>query len=311
MPRTAKTPEAQAKTAVQQISDHQQTVTEKSLWTGSAATYREAFKEAAKFMRATYNEPLTRLTAERAQAYLETRAEAVKQKTLDRDRLGMNKLLHAQGKLPAGENLPHLRSEHPSIEKCRAYDPKYVPKIAEHQVAKNGLSTLIAHAAGLRAHELLTLRKFGEDARLIPTYRPEKTTPDINARKWLGRDGERYIVQGKGGHVRTVLIPTHLAKQLEARRLEKPRTVYDRHNGVRYRQHYDIGGGKTWSQSFSAASKRALGYSDGAHGLRHSFAQERMWELQISHKTVYETALCVVSQELGHFRPAITERYLV
>ena len=60
--------------------------------------------------------------------------------------------------------------------------------------------------------------------------------------------------------------------------------------------------------SVSAASERALGWSTGAHGLRHSYAQERMAELQASLSR--DAALTTVSQEMGHFRPEITETYL-
>ncbi|MFT7318300.1 MAG: hypothetical protein ACI8WF_002750, partial [Pseudoalteromonas distincta] len=42
---------------------------------------------------------------------------------------------------------------------------------------------------------------------------------------------------------------------------------------------------------------------------RHSYAQERMIELNaLGFK--YKTALETVSQEMGHFRPEITEVYL-
>ncbi|KAG1682859.1 Valine--tRNA ligase [Nymphon striatum] len=46
-----------------------------------------------------------------------------------------------------------------------------------------------------------------------------------------------------------------------------------------------------------------------AHGLRHSYAQERMGELR-SQGLTREYALEIVSQELEHFRPDITEIYL-
>jgi integrase len=107
--------------------------------------------------------------------------------------------------------------------------------------------------------------------------------------------------------IREVLIPTALAQQLEAKRLTHPMKKTDRE--IHYRQHYDIGGGKAWSNSFSAASKRQLGWSHGAHGLRHSYAQERMAECQQRGLT-YEIALGLVSQSLGHFRSDITEVYL-
>lgn len=89
-------------------------------------------------------------------------------------------------------------------------------------------------------------------------------------------------------------------------RLDEPRNVRDR--GVNYRQHYDLGGGQPWSKSFGAASRASLGWSKGAHALRHGYAQARMATLQ--RYCSFEKALQVVSQELGHFRPEITLTYL-
>ena len=102
-------------------------------------------------------------------------------------------------------------------------------------------------------------------------------------------------------------LPTVLAQQLEARRLPTPITVWDR--GIRYVQHYAIGGGQNWSESFSAASQRSLGWSHGAHGLRHGYAQSRLEELQ-QQGFLYPAALEIISQEIGHFRSSITEIYL-
>lgn len=84
-------------------------------------------------------------------------------------------------------------------------------------------------------------------------------------------------------------------------------TVRDRE--INYLQRYDIDNGHKWSCSFSKAPDRTLFFSNGGHGLRHSYAQERMTELKslgLSRATVLET----VSQELGHFRAEITEVYL-
>ena len=79
--------------------------------------------------------------------------------------------------------------------------------------------------------------------------------------------------------------------------------------GIFYQSFYNVGGGQLWSNSFSSAANRCLGWSEGAHGVRHSYAQERMEELQkqgLSRSLSLET----VSQEMGHFRPEITEVYL-
>jgi integrase len=115
-----------------------------------------------------------------------------------------------------------------------------------------------------------------------------------------------YTVHGKGGLIREVRIPIPLAQRLERTRLTEARIVKDR--GINYQQLYGIGGGQPWSKSVSAASKGALGWSNGAHGLRHTYAQERMAVLQ--RQLTRKQALAVVSQEMGHFRPEITEVYL-
>lgn len=104
-----------------------------------------------------------------------------------------------------------------------------------------------------------------------------------------------------------MLIPSRLAERLEATRRDEPARITDR--GVHYESRYDIGGGQRWSNSVSAASERTLSWSTGAHGLRHSYAQERMTELQRG-GLPRDQALTVVSQEMGHFRPEITEVYL-
>ena len=112
---------------------------------------------------------------------------------------------------------------------------------------------------------------------------------------------------GKGGLIREVRIPPDLAQRLEQQRLDAPRTITDR--GIHYPQHYALAGGQRWSNAFSAASQRALGWSRGGHGLRHRYAQERLDELQRTGLS-QEQALETVSQEMGHFRADITLVYL-
>jgi len=96
--------------------------------------------------------------------------------------------------------------------------------------------------------------------------------------KWLTREGELHTVQGKVGSVHEVLILHKYAKQLATARLSQPLKLTDR--GGHYRQHYDIGARKQWSDSFSKMALKVLGWSISAHGVRHSYAQERVYELQ-------------------------------
>lgn len=235
----------------------------------------------------------------RAARFLEERAKQVGQKTVDRDRQAVQALLRHTGKLAPDERLPVIQAERQQELHPRAYTPEQVHEIRRRMTPHNALGLEVAHAAGLRAHELFTLARLDE-------VRPDPRPAD--PAKFVGHnDHTRYVVTGKGGLTREISIPNHLVERLEALRLDEPRTVRDR--GVLYQQRYAVGGGQALSQSFSAASKAALNYSTGLHGVRHSYAQQRHYESQLLLGDP-ERARQVVSQEVGHFRPEITEVYL-
>lgn len=267
---------------------------------GTVRNYEQALTSVAQYVKESRDiGDLRQLTPNQAHIYLEQRSEMVGQKTLDMERQAIQAMmLNVTGKLNPNEHLNVIKSDHQQILKSRAYSIEQVNAVANHQTEKHALATAIAHASGLRAHELHSIRTITERS---PNERP------ANDYKFSGREGERYTVHGKGGLVREVCIPKDLADRLETRRLENPVQVTDRN--VNYIQTYDIGAGQRWSNSFSSASNRANGWSEGAHGVRHSYAQERMNELQ-TQGLARELALETVSQEMGHFRPEITETYL-
>ncbi len=273
------------------IARHTQRHDQKIHSLGTARNYTQALTRITQWIQQNKLGDLKRLTKETAIHYLEARGQLVKQKTLDQERQAIQMHL--------GMPLPVIKSELSQILKSRAYTMAQVDYIIKAQTPKHRLATQIAYAAGLRAHELLTLQC--NDKQSASTHRQWSTL------RFTGRAGQVYTVIGKGGLIREVLIPDALAQQLEQHRLAQPFIKLDR--TIKYRQHYNIGGGKDWSSSFSAASKRVLNWSHGAHGLRHTYAQTRMDELQ-QHGFLYYAALEVVSQELGHFRSDITEVYL-
>jgi integrase len=271
---------------------------------GTVRNYEEALSRVAQYANRELNIGLREMTPEQAINYLEERGESVRQKTLDLERQAIQAMMHFNSKkLDVNERITLIKSALATIEKSRSYTAEQVKMIIASQQKQNALSTQIAYAAGLRSHELLTLLPLIERTADI---RKEKEKEAIK-HKFSGRNGERYTVKGKGGLCREVQLPSYLAKQLESRRLDTPKQITDR--GVRYTQHYDIRGGRTWSSSFSRLSTRTLGWSSGGHGLRHSYAQERMYELQNSGMN-RKLTLKIVSLELGHFRSEITEVYL-
>jgi integrase len=268
---------------------------------GTVRNYEQALKNVATAM-VNQGQHLRDLDHDRAISYLEQRAEEVGQKSLDIERQAIQSMFrHVTGKLSEGETLRVVKSEHEQILNSRAYTLEQTHAIANNQRVQNSLATEIAYSAGIRAKELITLLPIEE--RPADSRRNKEPLDE----KFMGRTGQRYSVIGKGGLVREVMIPENLAQQLEDRRLEQPREVIDRN--IVYQQYYNIQAGRNWSQSFSRSSKQVLGWSNGGHGLRHSYAQERMDELR-SQGLTREYAMEVVSQELGHFRPDITEVYL-
>lgn len=266
---------------------------------GTARTYGEGLKLVGDWMRKNGGGSLEQLSIKRARQYLAERATQVSQSTLDRDRQAIQALLQHTGKLGSDQHLKVIQAERKQNLQPRAYTPEQVHTIRERLAPHNALGLEVAQAAGLRTHELFTLARRDE---LTPDQRP------ADSDKFAGcNDHTRYVVTGKGGLAREVSIPNELATRLEAVRLDEPRTVRDR--GILYRQHYAVGGGQALSQAFSAASKAVLGYSTGIHGVRHSYAQQRHYELQRLTGDP-ERALRIVSQEMGHFRPEITQVYL-
>ena len=261
---------------------------------GTLHKYVQVLKNAGEWIGPKFGVTrLDQVTAEQAQAYLAHRtAHGIGQKQLDADRTALHYLKKVS-------KLDRVIAQEPRKLESRAYTPAQIRAIAAHQSERNALATELAHRTGLRAHELLTLQRGDDGVR--SDYRAWRS--DL----FHGRPGEIYLVTGRGGLVRQIAVPKDLARRLESHRLEQPRTLSDR--GIRYEVRYDIGGGMAWSQSVRTAAVTHFGWSTGAHGLRHSYAQERIGELQ-RRGYLYRDAEEVVSQEMGHFRPDVVRSYL-
>lgn len=237
-----------------------------------------------------------------ARHYLEQRAELVGQSTLNQERQALDRLQrHLYGS--DAEPLPRIRSELETVKSGRAYSSAQLEAIRAAQTPRNAITSLLAEKCGLRAHEAFTVRPAAEQpASGHRTWSADRFTC-ANGRP----DGELYTVRGKGGLVREIWIERELVNRLEAYRLPTPERVTDR--GIHYDRQYGIGGGQVWSQSFSAASRRVLGWSNGGHGCRHTYVQRRLEELQESGMK-YREARLIVSQECGHFRESVIDEYL-
>ena len=194
---------------------------------------------------------IKQITPEIAEFYLTQRRENFSsQKSLDRDRKALSIALN--------EAFPRYKAISDQVLFSRAYSKKQITEITSGMRKQNALATMIAYCAGLRSHELITIRRIDEGKKT--------NTRTWNDDRFASRDGQLYLVTGKGGLVREVLVSNDLATQLESCRLDEPIIRIDR--GVRYIQRYGIGGGQSLSQSFTAASGRKLGFSNGISSKR-------------------------------------------
>lgn len=256
---------------------------------GTARAYSEALSTYTRWLQDERLGDLRGTGRDEAVQYLELRSTEVSQAQLDKDRQALQSHL--------SERLPVLRSEVESIRGSRLYTAEQLAMVQEHQTGRNALATAIVEATGIRAHELLTIR-------------PAAEQPRSSHREWRAdlhavTEGRLFTVVGKGGLVRQVQIPTPLAVRLEAVRTA-PHEVIDR--GVRYQSHYSIGGGQAWSQSFTAASSRTLGWSAGGHAIRATWACARVEQLQAAGYGL-EDAKALTAQGCGHFSTATLAYY--
>jgi len=302
-----RSPKDQAQWAAAQLAGHgqprsQTRYTAAVSSVGTQRGYAQALRGFQAWL-APANADLRTATAEQARQYLAERAQSVAQGTLDSDRKAVTAWYqHRDGQRP-----DLARAEHQSqvegrglAQESRVYTAEQVREIQAHQTDRHAIATEVAAEAGLRSHELASIARL-ED-------RPEASERDWRGDRFVAdHRSERYTVVGKGGLTREVRLTPVTAARLEGYRRPEPVRVSDR--GAHYTSRYDIGYGQRWAQSYSAASRQALGWSRGAHSLRHTYAQQRMEQLQ-SRQYSYDQAREVVAQEVGHFRSSTTEAYL-
>lgn len=219
--------------------------------------------------------------------------------TLKKYKQALQWVLRNNGKLKMHETLEDINPGLDVDYAPRFYTPEQFSTLYERcETPQQRASLAICYYSGLRAHEILTI--------LTGNQREPHKRPALDT-KFKYMDGRLYTVRGKGGLIRLVCIPHPYADNLEALRLSIPEKVKDR--GKFYYSHYAIIGGARLSSWFSQFSKEVLGFSNGVHGLRHSYAQKR-FEVLLNRHLSLDKVLRTVSQELGHFRPEITKVYL-
>ncbi len=236
---------------------------------------------------------LKQITPEMANKYLaERREDLASQATLDLERGALSKLIGQKLKVVKAINVEALNS--------RSYNDTQINLLLKNADKRHQVAIRLAAESGLRAVE-------------IGRMELAKNRKATSARKWdpnrfVGMDGVKYTVKGKGGLVREVMVSHSLHKELQELKVTEKVVVTDR--SVKYEPKFDVPFGQRISNIFSELSKMVIGFSHGFHGLRHSYAQKRLDDIKTALHCSDEYARKVLSQELGHFRPDITKTYL-
>ena len=170
---------------------------------------------------------------------------------------------------------------------ARSYDrPVDVVKNISNDKFK--LSASIMHEGGARINEasLITHDR-------LSGYREDEVRGKVGVISLRGSDT-------KGGKARDIIVSEKTYNRLVEYVGKNGELKIDRENGERQQLRESIR---------DSSVRTGQGYT-GAHGLRHNYAQERVYELQNQGLKSYQVAIAIVSRELGHERPSITEHYL-
>lgn len=236
---------------------------------------------------------LKNASLEESKMYLEAISKIKSQSTVSLARQAINLHLHPSSPIS------FVKSQIPNKCENRAYSDQQIAFLRQEAEPDLALAIGLSDAAGLRGMELFTL---ADQSNLTASER------DYHPHRFAGRaDDVPLLVHGKGRLIREVRLPPELAAELRKLARAEPQKIS--HRGAHLQSHFQLVAGQTFSQRFTDLSLKVLGFSNGAHGLRHSFAQRRRNELLCLGYPL-EEAIQILSNELGHFSVKNTLAYL-
>jgi integrase len=245
---------------------------------------------------------LNGITQTQAQAYIDFRAQqSIRAATLQGYGMALKTLPQvSQLSLPSKRTEPNNASK-PS----RAYTFAQIKAIQSQLPLLAQLSVQILLESGCRAQDLASIRLASE----APLIRAQHAR--LHPERFTGREDwitVKFI--GKGGHEYLSTLSPNTIKQLQRLRLPHPIAYRDRgQDNAVCQQYYDLPAGNYLSKLWTLASKQVLDYSHGIHGLRHTYAQQRVTQLQDTGMS-WQLARECVSQTMGHYRAKEVDTYL-
>jgi len=251
----------------------------------TADAYRAVWRNAMEYAKSNFEiRDIEKLTAREIQGYLQSKIDQnVARSTLAQYSSALEKLAvalnlyansHDRGKTYdfqiAAYNIKGVENLH-KFDENRAYsDPKAI--VDQLQDDKYKLVAKLQYQVGLRIRETNIIRS-----------------------SQLLADNKLRVEGGKGGLIRVVSLPADIYQKLKTAVDAAGRFEFDKRAYARELKKAANDSGQKWQ---------------GTHGLRWSYAQNRFALLQRDGGKSYTAAEYIVSHELGHQRPDITEHYL-
>lgn len=188
----------------------------------------------------------------------------------------------------------------------RAYTLNQITEIQLHlKTPQAKLAKQIILESSCRAKDLASLC-LAEERPLVRARIDQLHADRFTAREdWI-----KVSFIGKGGHHYISTISPQTAQALSQYRLTTPRDFRERNQeNIVTKQYYDLPAGLKLSKQWCETAFWALGLKRGLHGLRHTFAQQRVRDLQNADMTCQKALECV-SQQMGHYRASEVMTYL-
>lgn len=261
--------------------------------------YKDGAKHFAKFLAVVYKKQnMNNISNQSLEAYVEQSQESGYSTSyittnMSAIRFCVNQIKDSRYIKSNKELEVNNRTKEDRIGPNRAWTRDQVTKMYRLAIG-NGYSRVadiitLAYRQGLRLHEITRLDR----ATLLDSLRKDKIT-----------------IKGKGGLIRRVPIRDDLSRKHIKGLIDKtPVNSYKVFVSSNEKTDSVINQVQNFIQNYRGGVIDPGGHQITAHGLRHTYAQERYKEL-IEKGIREKNARLQVSKELGHFRPEITDIYL-
>jgi site-specific recombinase XerD len=251
----------------------------------TAESYKDVWHQLADFAKAECGlKDIEKLSSTEVKVYLESRiSDGVAHSTFQKECAAINKLENALNSYADKRGTGREYNFRETVHQVKDGQGKSLERSDLHRAYTNPQAVI--GAIERADHRLAAEIQHSGGARIS----------EMNLIKSSQLKGEGKIeVQGKGGKMRELQVSEKIYSDLK--------------NHIEKNGSFSINK-DAYGRDLRSAALASGQDATGSHGLRWNFAQNRMVELQQSGK-VYEQALAMVSHEMGHERPDITEHYL-